>query len=251
MFIEIPLVDSFGNNINLEGYLTIPNYDNDTVHTRQNTIVIFVHGSGSSKDSPRNKYLAQLLNKNNMATFLFDLLTKAEEESDNKIAKIQKQVPGLTLNKFNISLLSERLIKATNYILQIPQIQRRKKERELNMGYFGTSTGVAAALYASGKITETTAIKTIVSRGGRPDLISSISSYDKKIIENIKNIPLLFIVGQKDNLVLDWTKNFIKNNKLVSNSKIEIIKNASHLFEEEGALEKAVDVAERWFIQHL
>ena len=92
--------------------------------------------------------------------------------------------------------------------------------------------GVAAALYASGKISETTPIKTIVSRGGRPDLISSIFNCDKKVIENIKNIPLLFIIGQKDKLVLELTKTFIKNNKLTNNSKIEIIKDASHLFEE-------------------
>ena len=247
MFIEIPLIDSFGNNITLEGFLTIPKYDNNTVHTKRSRLVIFVHGSGSSKDSPRNNYLAQLLNKNNIATFLFDLLTKAEEESDNKIAKIQNQIPGLTLNKFNISLLADRLIKVTDYILQSPLLN----ERELYIGYFGASTGVAAALYAYGKIGETTTIKTIVSTGGRPDLISSISNYDKKVIENIKNIPLLFIIGQKDKLVLDWTKNFIKNNKLVSNSKIEIIKDASHLFEEDGALEKVGEVAERWFILHL
>jgi putative phosphoribosyl transferase len=116
---------------------------------------------------------------------------------------------------------------------------------------FGASTGVAAPLYASGKISEITAIKTIVSRGGRPDLISSIFNYDKNVIEKIKNIPLLFIIGQKDKLVLDLTKNFIKNNKLLNNSKIEIIKDASHIFEEEGTLEKAGEVAERWFIQHL
>jgi putative phosphoribosyl transferase len=184
-----------------------------------------------------------------IATFLFDLLTKEEEESDKKVEKIQNQVPGLTLNKFNILLLADRLIKATNYILQVPEL--KKKEKELNLGYFGASTGIAAALYASRKISETTAIKTIVSRGGRPDLISSISNCDKKIIETIKNIPLLFIIGQKDKLVLDWTKNFIKNNKLVSNSKFEIIKDASHLFEEEGTLEKAGDIATRWFILHL
>jgi putative phosphoribosyl transferase len=250
MLIEIPLIDSFGNNITLEGFLTIPKYDNNTVHTKRSRLVIFVHGSGSSKDSPRNNYLAQLLNKNNTATFLFDLLTKAEEESDNKVTKIQNQVPGLTLNKFNILLLADRLIKTTNYILQIPELKRKEKV-PLNVGYFGASTGVAAALYAYGKIGETTAIKTIVSRGGRPDLITSIYNYDKNVIENIKNVPLLFIIGQKDKLVLDWTKNFIKNNKLVSNSKIEIIKDASHLFEEESTLEKAGEVAERWFILHL
>ena len=249
MFIKLPLVDSFGNNINLEGYLTIPNYDNDTIHSKRATLVIFVHGSDSSKNSPRSNYLAHLLNKNNIATFLFDLLTKAEEESDDKISKIQNQVPGLTLNKFNISLLADRLIKATNYILQTPEIKRR--EKELNIGYFGASTGVAAALYSSGKISETISIKTIVSRGGRPDLVSSIPNYNQKIIENTKNIPLLFIIGQKDKLVLDWTNKFLKNNKLTKNSKIEIIKDASHLFQEKHTLEKVGNIAVKWFIQYL
>jgi len=249
MFIKIPLVDSSDNSITLEGYLTIPKSDNNILSTTVNSLIIFVHGSGSSKDSPRNQYLSQILNKNHIATFLFDLLTKAEEEADNKIARIQNQVPGLTLNKFNITLLSNRLIKVTNYILQTFEIKRR--EKDLSIGYFGASTGVAAALYASGKLNETTSIKTIVSRGGRPDLISSIPSYNKKVIENTKNIPLLFIIGQKDKLVLDWTKNFLKNNKLTNNSKIQIIKDANHLFEEEGTLEKVGDMAVKWFIQHL
>ena len=254
MLINIPLVDSVGNNVVLEGYLTIPDDSKDrtTSNTKRNSLVIFVHGSGSSKDSSRNQSLSQLLNKNGIATFLFDLLTKEEEESDNKVEKIlQKQVPGLTLNKFNISLLVERLIKVTNYLLQIAELKRG--ETSLNIGYFGASTGVAAALYASGKISEPTAIKTIVSRGGRPNLISSlISDYNNKdIIGKIKYLPFLFIIGQKDKLVLDWTKNFIKNKKLVKNSKIEIIKDASHLFEEEGKLEKVGDIAENWFIQHL
>ena len=249
MFIEIPLVDSIGNNIMLEGDLTIPKFDNNILHLKRSTLVIFVHGSGSSKDSTRNNYLAQLLNNNNIATFLFDLLTKAEGESDNKIAKIQNQVPGLTLNKFNISLLVDRLIKATNYIVESPELKRR--EKELNIGYFGASTGVAAALYGYGKINEKISIKTIVSRGGRPDLISSIFNYNKKIIENIKNIPLLFIIGEKDKLVLDLTKNFLKNNKLTNNSKIEIIKDATHLFEEKDTLEKVGKVAVKWFIEYL
>ena len=254
MLINIPLLDSFDNNIVVEGYLTIPDNSKDrtTTNTKRNSLVIFVHGSGSSKDSSRNQYLSQLLNKNGIGTFLFDLLTKEEEESDKRVEKIlRKQVPGLTLNKFNISLLADRLIKVTNYLLQIRELKR--SAISINIGYFGASTGVAAALYASGKIRETTNIKTIVSRGGRPDLLSSlISDYNNKdIIEKIKYIPLLFIIGQKDKLVLDWTKNFIKKNKLVKNSKIEIIKDASHLFEEEGKLEKVGEVAEKWFIQHL
>jgi putative phosphoribosyl transferase len=252
MLINIPLVDSFGNSIVLGGYLTIPDDSEDsTTNIKKNSLVIFVHGSGSSKDSPRNQYLSQILNKIGIGTFLFDLLTKEEEESDNKIAKVKNQIPGLTLNKFNISLLADRLIKVTNFIIQIPELGRRREEKvHLNIGYFGASTGVAAAVYACEKIREKITIKTIVSRGGRPDLISSIFNYDKKMVENI-NIPLLFIIGKKDKLVLDWTKNFIKNNKLVSNSKIEIIKNASHLFEEEGTLEKAGDIVEKWFIQYL
>ena len=88
MFIEIPLIDSLGNNINLEGYLATPLDDNSFEYTKSTSLIIFTHGSGSSKNSPRNNYLAQVLNKNNITTFLFDLLTKEEEESDNKIAMI-------------------------------------------------------------------------------------------------------------------------------------------------------------------
>jgi putative phosphoribosyl transferase len=112
VIVDIPLVDSFSKDIVLEGYLTIPN----DMHT--NSIVIFVHGSGSSKDSVRNQYLAKELNKNSITTFLFNLLTKEEQESDKKVEQILKQVPGLTLNKFNISLLTNRLIKATEYLLE-------------------------------------------------------------------------------------------------------------------------------------
>ena len=145
MIINIPLVDSFGNSIVLEGYLTIPDDSKDsTTNTKNNSLVIFVHGSGSSKDSPRNQYLIQLLNKNGIANFLFDLFTKEEEESDKKVEKIQNQVSGLTLNKFNISLLANRLIKATEYILKI--LPERK---EYSMGYFGASTGVAASIIAA------------------------------------------------------------------------------------------------------
>ena len=101
----------------------------------------------------------------------------------------------------------------------------------------------------------TTSIKTIVSRGGRPDLFSSLISnqnvYTIENLNNIRNRPLLFIFGQKDKMVLEWTKHFIKNYKLADNSKIEIVKNATHSFEELGTLEKVGDITVRWFIQHL
>ena len=260
--VSIPLVESFDSSITLKGYLAVPDDDSKdnripNTKTKRIQLVIFVHGSGSSRDSSRNQYLANELNKNGIGTFLFDLLTNEEEESDKKVENIlQSQIPALTLNKFNIALLADRLIKATEYILQIPQLQEEKKE--LDIGYFGASTGVAAALYACGKICQanpTTNIKTIVSRGGRPDLFSFLISnqnvYTIENLNNIRNCPLLFIIGQKDKLVLDWTKNFIKNYKLVDNSKLEIVKNATHSFEELGTLEKVGDIAVRWFIQHL
>ena len=108
--INISLVDSFGNNITLKGYLTIPN------DTNTNSLVIFVHGSGSSKDSTRNQYLARELNKNGIATFLFDLLTKEEQEPDKKVEKIQNQMPGLTLNKFMLCCTTMKIDNTTlNY----------------------------------------------------------------------------------------------------------------------------------------
>ena len=207
MFINTPLIDSFGNSINLEGYLTTLDDSKDnrtTNNTKRNSLVIFAHGSGSSKDSPRNQYLSKKLNENGIATFLFDLLTKEEQESDKKVEKIQQQVPGLTLNKFNISLLSDRLIKVTDYVMQqIPKFQ----DRTINVGYFGASTGVAASLYASGKLNEANSsiwIKAIVSRGGRPDLLSSFlisnnNYFNKDIIENIKKFLFYLSLVKKTN----------------------------------------------------
>lgn len=249
--VEIPLVDAFDNEITLKGYLTIPNVKVDKIPP----FVIFVHGSGSSKDSPRNQYLAQHLNKSGVGTFLFDLLTKQEEESDRKVQEtLQKKTHGLTLNKFNVSLLSDRLIKVTNYLLQIPQLQPQGEPRQLNIGYFGASTGAAAALIAGAQLSlKTKWIKTIVSRGGRPDLIlpNSYVSFQDSISESIRNLPILFIIGEKDKLILDLTSKFIKKLNMQENSKVEKVNNATHLFEEPGALEKVEDIAEKWFLQYL
>jgi len=244
MLIKIPLVDSFGNSVFLEGCLTIPDErkGRDT-NTNKNLLIIFVHGSGSSKDSPRNQYLAKELNKNSITTFLFDLLTKEEEDSDKKVEKIQNQIPGLTLNKFNISLLANRLIMATEYLLEIlPELKK------YTVGYFGASTGVAASIIAATALNPGLIIKTIISRGGRADLVSanSSSSSFQGNFQSIKNIPLLFIIGEKDKVVLDLTSKFIKKYDIEKNSKIQIVKNATHLFEEEGTLEKVGDMAVKW-----
>jgi hypothetical protein len=249
--VEIPLVDAFDNEITLKGYLTISNVKVDKIPS----LVIFVHGSGSSKDSPRNQYLAQQLNKCGIGTFLFDLLTKQEEESDRRVqGTLQKEIHGLTLNKFNVSLLSDRLTKVTNYLLQIPNLQPQGQPRELSIGYFGASTGAAAALIAGAQLSLNTKwIKTIVSRGGRPDLILSNSnvSYQDLISESIRNLPILFIIGEKDKLILDLTFKFIKKLNMQKNSKVEKVNNATHLFEEPGALEKVEYIAEKWFLQYL
>lgn len=135
---------------------------------------------------------------------MFDLLTKEEEEPDKKVEKIQNQISGLTLNKFNISLLANRLIKITEYLLEsLPEL------KEYTIGYFGASTGVAASIIAATGLNPGL-IKTIVSRGGRPDLVLSTPQQNNLLAENIKNIQLLFIIGDKDKLVLDLTSKLIK-----------------------------------------
>jgi hypothetical protein len=146
---------------------------------------------------------------------LFDLLTKNEQEADEKIEKILKVIPGLILNKFNISLLADRLIKVTHYILQIPQL--KQQERGLNVGYFGASTGAPAALIAASYM-KSIVLQTILSRGGRPDLVLSTSFSQNHLLENLKNIPLLFIIGRKYKLILDLTSKFIKKCNIQKNS---------------------------------
>lgn len=211
----------------LEGNLTFPASSN------AKGIVIFAHGSGSSLLSQRNQYVAQLLNKDGLATMLVDLLTKEEEESDTKAQKIQNKIPGLVLNKFNINLLSSRLSNVTDWVLE------NNDTRDLTIGYFGSSTGAAAALKVLSERPDIVAA--IVSRGGRPDLVSP-----PEILSGVKS-PTLLIVGGNDKLVVDFNKKALNLLTNLQKKKLVVIPGATHLFEEPGALEEVARVASGWF----
>jgi putative phosphoribosyl transferase len=210
IFVEIQL-----GMVKLEGILSIPK---DSIG-----IVIFVHGRGSSKTSPRNLFVARMLNQKGIATLLFDLLTKEEEKIDMKTTHL----------RFDISLLSQRLIGTTDWLLKNFNISK------MNIGYFGASTGAAAALVAASERPDI--VKAVVSRGGRPDLAGPSLS-------NVK-CPTLFLVGGYDNIVIDLNKEAMTQIK--SKKKLIIIPEATHLFEESGKLEEVVQHASNWFLQHL
>lgn len=182
-------------------------------------IVLFAHGSGSGRLSPRNNFVANILQDNNLATLLMDLLTKEEDE--------------IYENRFNIELLTERLMAATRWL------QKQKETKKLIIGYFGSSTGATAALEAAAKLGSL--IKAVVSRGGRPDLA-------KKVLNKVKT-PTLLIVGGNDFGVIELNQEAY--DLLEIEKKLEIIPGATHLFEEPGALEKVAHLAAEWFKKHL
>jgi putative phosphoribosyl transferase len=217
---------STSESTRLQGDLTIPK--------DAKGIVLFAHGSGSSRHSPRNNYVAEALNNDGLATLLADLLTPEEEEADVRIQKIQCKIPGLVLNKFNIKLLASRLIAITDWVLQNFDTQN------LSLGYFGASTGAAAALVAAAATQYQEIVAALVSRGGRPDLAG---------VDYLRLVkaPTIFIVGGNDyKQVIDWNKNALKD--LGSEKKkLMVVPNASHLFEEPGTLEEVARVASGWF----
>jgi len=186
-------------------------------------IVVFAHGSGSSRHSPRNKYVAGVLNEGGMTTLLIDLLTPGEEVVDLETAHL----------RFNIDLLSERLSVVTNWL------RSQSATEKLHIGYFGASTGAAAALVAAAKHPE--AVEAIVSRGGRPDLagpwLVSVHS------------PTLLIVGGDDHAVIDLNRQAASELRI--EHRLEIIPRAGHLFEEPGALEQVAVLARGWFEKYL
>jgi putative phosphoribosyl transferase len=181
-------------------------------------IVIFAHGSGSSRHSPRNQMVAEYLNSRRIATFLFDLLT---EEEDRDFS-----------NRFNIELLADRLKKVTQWLLD------REDTRELHAGFFGASTGAVAALMAASDLPN---IRALVSRGGRPDLAL-------KVLPLIK-VPTLLIVGELDPEVIRLNRMAYDHLKAIR--QIEIISDAGHLFGEKGAMEKVCLLAAHWFEEYL
>ena len=204
---------SIGKKESLPGILEIP--------PSASGIVLFAHGSGSSRLSPRNQFVARALQKSHLATLLFDLLTPDEEVIDNVSAEL----------RFNIPMLAERLVKATRYILE--------KHRDLPIGYFGASTGAAAALVAAAEIGE--AVRAVVSRGGRPDLARDALS---KVIS-----PTLLLVGSLDAQVI--ILNQFALNALTCAKELRIIEGASHLFEEKGKMEQVTKAAQEWFTKYL
>jgi putative phosphoribosyl transferase len=211
--------DQDGDEKNIiEGNLTIPNTTIDSKGT-----VIFAHGSGSSRHSPRNQYVAQVLNNAGIATLLIDLLTKEEEKIDD----ITRE------HRFNIRLLARRLLISTDWISQYPELQN------LNIGYFGASTGAAAALVAASE--RTNIISAIVSRGGRPDLAG------QEVLNHVQS-PTLLIVGENDKQVIQLNKQaFVQLSRLEKKKKIVIVQGATHLFEEAGTLEEVARLASGWF----
>lgn len=200
--VQIP-VDSFF----LDGLLTVPK--------SAVGIVVFVHGSGSSRLSPRNQFVAGVLNKASIATLLFDLLTEEEDV--------------FYQTRFDIELLTKRLIFATDFV------ERDEKLCQLGIGYFGASTGSAAALCAAAKRGK--AIRAVVSRGGRPDLAGEALS---QVVS-----PTLLIVGRRDVDVLGLNRQALR--LLTCTKKLEIVAGATHLFEEPGALEEAAQLSVDWF----
>ncbi|HII36833.1 MAG TPA: alpha/beta hydrolase [Nitrosopumilaceae archaeon] len=203
------------DSIKLHGDLTIPK--------NAEGIVLFAHGSGSSRHSSRNKYVAQVLQKAGLATLLIDLLTEDEEKVDDYTAHL----------RFDIDLLAKRLVDTTNWLIKNPDT------KNLNIGYFGASTGAAAALVSSVDCPD--AINAIVSRGGRPDLAGPILSRVKA--------PTLLIVGGNDSQVIEMNEEAL--NLLETEKKIAIVPGATHLFEEPGTLEQVARLASDWFVTHL
>jgi putative phosphoribosyl transferase len=185
--------------------------------------VIFAHGSGSSRHSPRNKYVAEVLNDAGLATLLIDLLTQDEELVDIGTAEY----------RFNIGLLADRLIAATEWARQDERLST------LPLGYFGASTGAAAALVAAGRRPDM--IHAIVSRGGRPDLAGD---WLAKVAA-----PTLLLVGEHDQDVLALNRQAAR--QMRASTEIRIVAGATHLFEEEGALEQVASMASGWFEEKL
>jgi putative phosphoribosyl transferase len=199
----------------LPGNLNIPE--------NANALVLFAHGSGSSRHSPRNQFVARTLNDVGLATLLFDLLTQEEEAIDMQTREL----------RFNIHLLAERLVHATKWAKQ------QEETRDLRIGYFGSSTGGAAALVAAVDLPQD--IDAVVSRGGRPDLAG-------EALPKVKASTLL-IVGGNDDIVIELNEQ--ARDKIRCEVKLEIIPGATHLFEEPGALEKVAQLASQWFSRHL
>jgi putative phosphoribosyl transferase len=203
------------NGARLQGNLNVP--------PGARGLVLFAHGSGSSRHSPRNRYVASVLREGGLATLLMDLLTPDEEAIDLRTREL----------RFDIDLLAERLVAATDWLRANPDT------RDLKVGYFGASTGAGAALVAAARRPD--AIGAVVSRGGRPDLANAALSAVRA--------PTLLIVGGDDLPVIEMNRQALS--ALRVEKELEIIPDATHLFEEPGTLEQVAHSARAWFERHL
>jgi dienelactone hydrolase len=185
--------------------------------------VLFAHGSGSGRHSPRNRYVSDELNRVGLVTVLADLLTQEEEQVDMRTASL----------RFDIDLLAVRVMALTDWMA------RNEPTAGLGVGLFGASTGAAAALIAAAAQPAT--VQAVVSRGGRPDLAD----------EHLQEVrqPTLLIVGERDPIVIDLNRHAL--NRLEGDKRLVIVPGASHLFEEPGALEQVAALARGWFVRYL
>ncbi len=202
-------------SLRLEGDLSFP--------TAASGAVLFAHGSGSSRRSPRNRYVADLLNESGLATLVMDLLTEDEQQVDLQTAHL----------RFDIPLLAKRLVAITEWLAEHPEAAG------LKIGHFGASTGAAAALVAAAQIPQT--VRAVVSRGGRPDLAGQALGHVKA--------STLLIVGGADPVVLDLNQRALA--LMHCEKALKVVPGASHLFEEPGALKKVAELARDWFVEKL
>jgi putative phosphoribosyl transferase len=206
---------ALGPRIRLRGTLAIPD--------GARGMVLFAHGSGSSRFSPRNRFVARELHRAGLATLLVDLLTKGEEEAEQFTRHL----------RFDIDLLADRLAAAVAWI------SREQETRALPLGLFGSSTGAAAALVTAAR--EPDRIAAVVSRGGRADLAADSLSQ--------VSAPTLLIVGGADEVVLDLNRKALEI--LRGEKRLSVVPGATHLFEEPGALEVVANLAAHWFADHV
>jgi dienelactone hydrolase len=202
-------------NATVGGTLTIP--------ADAQGIVLFAHGSGSSRFSPRNRYVAEELNHVGLATLLIDLLTAQEEAVDLRTRE----------HRFDIPLLATRLVGATDWIAEQPEL------RDLPLGFFGASTGAAAALVAAASRPDR--VSAVVARGGRPDLAGAT-------LPNVR-CPTLLIVGGNDTPVIGMNRDAMS--QMTAQVVLEIVPGATHLFVESGALERVAELAAGWFTRYV
>lgn len=203
------------DNVALDGELILP--------PGATGVVLFAHGSGSSRHSPRNQFVAGVIRRSGLGTLLFDLLTPDEESADIYTRHL----------RFDIGMLARRLVAAANWL------KTMRETRDLKLGFFGASTGGAAALVAAAELGET--VGAVVSRGGRPDLAGAA-------LPRVMS-PVLLIVGGLDSQVI--TLNRQAYALLRCEKEMKIVPGATHLFEEPGTLETVADLAAEWFRDHL